>query len=666
MIIIAFIISLISFFILRNKRDEQELSFWKDLFSAVTLKVTNFYCKGTPTKVVMMFLRVIVILYEGTACVCPIVRAWVGCSDTNGFWSLFIQFQYDSVSSTMTYIFLGCCFVVVIVYLFTYRYECDKEKKFSDLLSTTKRVEYSTVRIESNTSEIKEDVSKLVSRLNGIGSDVVKHLLPDFQESINSLKVNTASKYLETVWKEIEISDKNNYTLKASVRYMQGECAKFMKKSDSNNFHKQAYDLMKKSGEDDEDVLEGVIYEACKAGDNISAVRYSQELIKISPNNPWGYVWDLINSKRLKDSVEKLPVDVNKDIALSCCIMLGGGNNNDLGIDLDTYEYHSLDCISMDNFSLWIMDLSVATTRFCNTFLIQKDIKAMCTPNAKALYGLTDKFLSLLKETEIENPLLDTIFLHAAIGYMFNQDSKWLKILETTKPSSNMAELYCITYSLALNDANRYEEAKTILRQNSGKKAISILNMRFVLATLNDDLQEWIEIFRCASDNKECIPDHLAHYFFASVYTNYKSLENTATNISFEDELTNEAYSVFLTFVKDGTADTDFILQNKENFSSTIASYMAIICKEKGMLSVAIEILEQCVDKNVLDIRTSLLIEYYKQDKSFGQKLYHLLKELRHAGQMNGYTLSFELSISMEAEDVENSLEIRFYNELYG
>lgn len=39
MIIIAFIISLISFFILRNKQDDQEISFWEDLFSAVTLKV---------------------------------------------------------------------------------------------------------------------------------------------------------------------------------------------------------------------------------------------------------------------------------------------------------------------------------------------------------------------------------------------------------------------------------------------------------------------------------------------------------------------------------------------------------------------------------------------------------------------------------------------------
>ena len=239
MIIIVFIISLISFFILRNKQDKQELSFWKDLLSAVTLKVTNFYCKGTPTKVVMMFLRVILILYEGTAFACPIIRASIGCSETNGFWKLFVQFQYDSVSSTTTYIFLVCCFVVVIVYLFIYRYEDNIEKKVTDLLSSIRRVEDHTARIESNTSEIKEDVSKLVCRLNGIGSDVVKHLLPDFQESINSLKVNTASKYLETVWKKIEISDKNNYALKASVRYMQGECAKFMKKSNSNTFHKQ-------------------------------------------------------------------------------------------------------------------------------------------------------------------------------------------------------------------------------------------------------------------------------------------------------------------------------------------------------------------------------------------------------------------------------------------
>ena len=55
-----------------------------------------------------------------------------------------------------------------------------------------RRVEDHTARIESNTSEIKEDVSKLVYRLNGIGSNVVKHLSPDFQESIDSLKVNNS------------------------------------------------------------------------------------------------------------------------------------------------------------------------------------------------------------------------------------------------------------------------------------------------------------------------------------------------------------------------------------------------------------------------------------------------------------------------------------------
>ena len=187
-----------------------------------------------------MFLRVILILYEGTAFACPIIRASIGCSETNGFWKLFVLFQYDSVSSTTTYIFLGCSFVVVIIYLFTYRYECYREKKLADLLSTTKRVENSTTKIELNTSETKEDVRKLLSRLNGLGSDVVKHLLPDFQESINFLKVNTASKYLETLWKEIEISDKNNYALKASVRYMQGECAKFMKKSNSNTLDRKS------------------------------------------------------------------------------------------------------------------------------------------------------------------------------------------------------------------------------------------------------------------------------------------------------------------------------------------------------------------------------------------------------------------------------------------
>lgn len=84
---------------------------------------------------------------------------------------------------------------------------------------------------------------------------------------------------------------------------------------------------------------------------------------------------------------------------------------------------------------------------------------------------------------------------------------------------------------------------------------------------------------------------------------------------------------------------------------------MAIVIKEKNY-PVAIEILETAADCKVLDMRTSLLIEYYQLDISYSQKLYHLLKDLRKAGQMDIGTLTLELNVANRICDLENCLEI--------
>lgn len=658
MTIICIILLVIVAVIFWKKQSKQDSSAWEKLFEVISLKVTDYFCKGTPTKVVMLFLRGVFGLYEVSAFTYPTVRAGIECSKETGFWTLFLSFQFDVVSNVLTCIFLCCVTLVVVVYLIVYRNEDKIVEILNRLDSNVKNMSKKVDSAYNQGLETAGKVDVIFDKLDGVDSSVIKHLLPDLKDSICSLKVNTANRYLDTIWKEIQINCKKDFALQSYILYLQGECARFINGEDSATFHKRAYDLMTRSGDDEEEILEGVIYEACKKGDFDKANKYTQELKNINPNNHWIYVVSLITSNDKNTTVRSLPVDVDKDMVLACCIMFGRVERYDSFIDINSYEFHKLDNISIDNFFLWILDLSIATTRFCQNFIIQKDIKKMCTSEVKSLYAVTDKFLTALEKTEIENPVPDTLLVHAVTGYFSDQDSKWLDILKKIKPSSNIEELYYLSYSMILNDTGRYNESKDLLKQYKGSCLASILNMRFSLAIMNNDYPEWNKIFKDASETNESIPDHFAHYYFACVSTIYDSVHKFVNNVRFDNQITNQAYTLLISFVKKENVDTDFILQHKKDFSETIAPYMAMVANEKISLSIAIEILEQCVDKKILDVRSSLLIDYYQLDKSYGQKLYSLLKELRRAGQMTVQSLSLELKISTTIGDAENSLDI--------
>ena len=264
MTIIIVILLIISVFILRMKHRNKDVSFWEDLFRIISLKVTDYFCKGTPTKVVMLFLRIVAVMYGSAAIAYPLIRAGINISGEKNYWDLYVEFQWDSVSQIVTYTFLGCVTIVVVIYLLM----CKNEDKivgfFRKVFNRFDRIDETLDNIKSQTDKVDDKIDVLLSKIDGFGSSVIKHLLPDLRESINSLKMVTAKKYLDTIWREVEIYYNKEYGLQASIMYLMGECARFTKSADSYSLHKKAYDLMKRGREVDALVLEGVIYEACR------------------------------------------------------------------------------------------------------------------------------------------------------------------------------------------------------------------------------------------------------------------------------------------------------------------------------------------------------------------------------------------------------------------
>lgn len=133
MIIVVILIVLVSAFSLKAKFDNEagEYSFWKKLFYVLTLKVFDYYFKGTPTKVIMYFMRLLSSAYMGFSFFEPIVKAGVLYSKNKGFFNLWLEFQYDNTSMYITVLYFVCMTVTVCVYFIFRKNEASIEQFFN-------------------------------------------------------------------------------------------------------------------------------------------------------------------------------------------------------------------------------------------------------------------------------------------------------------------------------------------------------------------------------------------------------------------------------------------------------------------------------------------------------------------------------------------------------
>lgn len=188
---IIYIILLIIAIIILIVKDKD--SFFKNLFKVVTLKITDYYCKGTKTKVVMTYMKVVGLLYEGSAIGYPIIKAGVNCNQEKGFWSLFIEYQWDSVSSVMTYLFLGSVTIVVLVYLFFDRNDDNVINTLTEVKKRNDNILSGVVRVHTHVESVDAKLDAVLSNLNSSDLGITEHLLPELRESISKLKVNLES-----------------------------------------------------------------------------------------------------------------------------------------------------------------------------------------------------------------------------------------------------------------------------------------------------------------------------------------------------------------------------------------------------------------------------------------------------------------------------------------
>lgn len=516
--------------------------------------------------------------------------------------------------------------------------------------------------IKKTTDKTLQNTQKMLAIIESNNSSVIQHLIPALRNAIEQLKVKSAYDYLVTIKMEAKIHFKKDYALLAITEYYLGMSARFIKGKECSIHFSEAYRLMTVSGDMEPEILEAMIYVSCAEKKYDLAQKYANELGQLSPNSYWTVIPQLIRSESLVEAGMQIPANIDRELAIATVVMLGGSRDHSLGVDIDNYQVKRYDNITTENFPLWILNLSVALSRFCQTFVITRNIRSLYTKNTQVLHEMTEKYLEALQETEIENLLPDTVFVNALTGYFKDQNPNWLKIMKNASYSNDLKEIYHLGYAIMLCDANKDTDATTLLKKYGNDAPSSILSMRLQIVALKMDVEEMKEVFKCASESQCPIPDHLLNVFFAVTRILHDQMGSYPDNLNIENLQTKRAFTEYLKFLRQEDVDINWFCSVEDQLIPIFLPFLACIYKDKISLRKGVEVLMKCVDRRVLDLRSTLLIEFMSADKSYTSELYHLLKELRQSsGDIHNYDvqlMSKELQLSEQILDFQNSKEI--------
>lgn len=654
MTIIAFILVLISCWMFYHyaKGDEKEYASWKKLMMAITNGVVRYYYVGTPTKVVMLSLRSVMILFEVAAIGYPLCSAVIHADITNGFFSIFWQCQWDSVSSRMVLWFLAAIVIIVVTYLITRNYETKTEKK---ILANTEKTSEGIDRVEHKIDMLLEN-QKWMRDGSQNDSPTIKELLPAYDEDIKALRIKSAYRHLQYFLNQLKQKPHPNPISIAAVQCTMGECARYMIDTASKPHYEEAYRLLKEQKELEKELyvqtIEGLIYVACKEKNAAVAQRYVEELRHVNSESIWNYVPKLVMADDLDEAYQSIPEGEQKFQALTNAVFIGcKAQDYQLGVDVETYTYQGLMDLTYENYPTWMFEMSLAATRFVRKFTTMRNTKSLWHKETQDLYQLTHTYLELLNKTEMDNLMPDTVFLENLTGYIKDQDERRFAIMEGEKGKAHFKELYYLGYAMMLMDVNKYPQALQLLKEYGDDAKSSIQNMRIVIALRIGSADELVEAVKDVVERKESLPNHLLPNYMQAFNLVYDDVKQYAGDIIIEDVRSKFLFDQFILLKEGKDVDVKRLQEEEQNFDTVLIPFLAMIYQSKLGLDRAIKLLKPIVVIQEPDLRTHLLVGFYSLDKKYTIDLYHLLRDLRKSGVLLDEFLRRELVMAEKVHD---------------
>lgn len=586
-------------------------------------------------------------LLAGLALTNPMLKLWVKVNWNADNRSILVCLDWNQ--DWIDYMSLGIAILATIVYFVFIRYEFKKLREPScEILDAVK----------DSDEKINEKLSFVLKRVTN--NDVTKALIPQLQNAITNLHVNTACGILEEFRKIVFAEKFLDYGLLMQIDYNIGRCLRYVNEKKAIKAFHDAYQWMEIMQKFDCLIAEGEIYSLCKEKNYEKTKKIIDRLALHDSNNIWTIIPQIIFGNKPIETYKSLPKDLqNNQYLLANLMLLDSEHFNSSIIDVDNYPIPKNDKLSIDNIPLWMLSLSILQTRFLKVWMIMPEIKNRTEIEiSKTLYEECSKYITFHGKTELGNIFPDADFICTWVSYIHDHSPKRLEAMSKCKYSKENKDLYFIAYASMLITENRVVEAVEFLGTYGEPINGNVLGYRLQFAIQLQDKEAIRDIFVLLVKQEEIIENSLFVYVLTSIHYFNELVLDFVPNLVFANiEIKHLVLNISL-FFAEKDIDIQYIKQHSNDIPELLKPYIALIYEKYVGLDEAITLVENTIDYRYYDLRSSIYFRLLNKDKRYGSKLYDFCERVRKAGNENRETLICELRLAEQLEDYERALTI--------
>lgn len=512
--------------------------------------------------------------------------------------------------------------------------------------------------IKDSDKRVNEKLNCALKRITN--SDVTNALIPQLQDAITNLHVKTANGILEELRKLVLAEKFVDYRLLMQIDYNIGRCLRYVDEKQAIKAFHNAYKWMEEVQKFDASIAESEIFCLCKENNYEATKKITDRLVLQDCESIWVIIPQILSAEDALGKYKSFLKDKQENQSLLANLMiLDPKHFNTSIIDIDNYPIPRNEKLSIDNFPLWMLSLSVLQTRFLNIWTIAPEIKNREeTDTSKDLYDEINRYLKFHAKTEIGNVFPDAEFIRTWVSYIHDHSPAWLDAMRECKYSKENKDLYFIAYASMLITEKRISEAVEFLGTYGEPTSKNVLGYRLEFAIWLQDNEIIREIFTILVKQEAIIEGNLFIYVLTSIQYFNEQIVDFVSNLQFAECETKHFVQEIALFFAGKDIDIEYIKKHSTDVPEILKPYVALIYEKYVGLEEAIALIEQTIDYRYFDLRSSIYFKLLNKDKRYGTKLYDFCESVRVAGNENRETLLCELRLAEQLEDNERALTI--------
>ena len=482
-------------------------------------------------------------------------------------------------------------------------------------------------------------------------SQKIRNLADTLSPLIADLHVKSCHNALDHLRQEVPASDLRTLS---RIDYYLGCCSQYVSPEQCKAEYERAYNEMIGAEVYDNDIVASHIFLLCKDKADKSALQAAEGLKGHDRSNIWAWVPGLVFADNLTVAFNALPADINT-YRILCTACQTGTKDESFGVDLQSYQVTIPNAISYENIAEWIFSLSILTTRYINEWNLTAYLDdTQPGPACKEFDAAFAKFNSLLAKTQLGKFVKDVDLWYLMSQYQMTQKAELLDEIKNCPCSDQFKTHRILAYSNFLAKANRFDEAKSYLDEQGLHNDASIVNSRLLLALQTADAEYAEATLKGAIDGNVEFNLPQVVYLLQAVRLFPEQVKPFAGKFNFPEGKDFDACRLIVSlFVGEG-GDETFLLENREQFDSVIAPFVALALHAKGHVEEAIDLCEQTLLPGIIDLRTFVYIEILEKSPAHADKLYKFLGDLRRAGFTHNLNyLAKEYTMAVRVKDID-------------